>query len=166
MRRQTSKTSYGETEVQIAFDRRVLEYIRAELTKSPDVEEGGKYVGYMLREGSPELKAVGLDRDRAALVVTDFLPSGPNAVRTAVELQPDGEYQEHLFRQLEQIDPEVEHLGTWHSHHCNGLPTLSDGDIDGYYRTVNKRAYRPEHFLASLVTRLPRNTDDVGWIDH
>jgi hypothetical protein len=107
-----------------------------------------------------------LDDERAAFVVTDFLPSGPNAVRTAVELQPDGEYQERLFRQLERFDPAVEHLGTWHSHHCNGLQTLSRGDIEGYHRTVNKPAYRLDWFLASLVTRLPGSSRDTGWIDH
>lgn len=167
MKRHKSKQARkGHLPVQIALDRRVREYIVAELRKSPNVEEGGKYVGYLLSEDSPRLGAVGLDPARPALVVTDFLPSGPNAVRTAVELQPDGDYQERLFRQLEQLDSEIEHLGTWHSHHCNGLQTLSGGDIDGYHRTVNKRAYRPEYFLASLVTRLPHGTDDAGWIDH
>ncbi len=152
--------------LQVAFDRRVLDYIVAELKKSPTVEEGGKYVGYLLQEGSSQLSTLGLELNLPALVVTDFLPSGPNAVRTDVELRPDGEYQDRLFRRLEQIDPEIEHLGTWHSHHCNGLQTLSDGDVSGYHRTVNKRAYRPDYFLALLVTRLPHSTDDVGWIDH
>jgi hypothetical protein len=160
------QTRKGHLPVQIAFDRRVREYIAAELTKSPHVEEGGKYVGYLLPEGSSQLGALRLDHDRPALVVTDFLPSGPMAVRTAVELLPDGEYQERLFRQLEQVDPEIEHVGTWHSHHCNGLQTLSGGDVDGYHRTVNKRAYRLDYFLASLVKRLPRDADDVNWIDH
>ena len=168
MKRQRHRPTGGgrEISVQIAFDRRVLEYIRAELAKSPTAEEGGKYVGYLLPEGSSNLGTVGLERGRPGLVVTDFLPSGPNAVRTAVELQPDGEYQEGLFRQLERLDSEIEHLGTWHSHHCNGLQTLSGGDVDGYYRTVNRPAYRPDCFLASLVTRMPTGTDDVGWIEH
>lgn len=152
--------------VQIALDRRVLEFITAELQKFPLVEEGGKYVGYLLPPSSPKLRDLGLKSDVPALVVTDFLPSGPNAVRTAVELQPDGEYQESLFRRIERIDPDVEHLGTWHSHHCNGLRTLSEGDITGYGRTVNNRAYRPNYFFASLVTRLPRGPKDSDWIDH
>ncbi len=156
----------GEVSVQVAFDRRVLQNIVVELAKSPSVEEGGKYVGYLLPQDMPELRALGLDQARPALIVTDFLPSGPNAVRTAVELQPDGDYQERLFRQLEQQDSAIEHLGSWHSHHCNGLQVLSSGDIDGYHRTVNKRAYRPNYFIASLVTRLPRGTNDAGWIDH
>ena len=133
---------------------------------SPQAEEGGKYIGYVVSEKSPQLRNLGLDPSRPALVVTDFLPSGPNAVRTTVELQPDGEYQESLFRRAETIDSEIEHIGTWHSHHCNGLQTLSEGDVAGYHRTVNKAAYRLDYFVASLVKRLPRSTDDSDWIDH
>ena len=133
---------------------------------SPQAEEGGKYIGYLVSEKSTQLRDLGLDPNRPALVVTDFLPSGPNAVRTPVKLLPDGEYQENLFRRAETIDPEIEHLGTWHSHHCNGLQTLSGGDVAGYHRTVNRAVYRPDFFLASLVTRLPRSPDDSDWIDH
>src|SRR5206468_1732528 len=86
--------------------------------------------------------------------------------RTEVELQPDGEYQERLFRQVEQVDHEIEHVGTWHSHHCNGLETLSSGDVAGYLRTVNRAEYRLDHFLASLVIRVPRDPSDQDWIDH
>jgi hypothetical protein len=152
--------------MQIAFDQRVIDYIAVELKKSPDVEEGGKYVGYLLRERHPQLKPLGLDPRRPATIITDFLPSGPNAVRTAVELQPDGEYQEALFRRLEAVDSSIEHLGTWHSHHCNGLQTLSSGDVAGYLRTVNRREYRPDVFIASLVKRVPHDVDEPGWIDH
>lgn len=165
-RHRTKSIRQDDLPLQVAFDQRVLEYIAAELTKSPDVEEGGKYVGYLLPERATRLRSLGLDPNRPALIVTDFLPSGPKAIRTAVELLPDGEYQEGLFRQIERMDPEVEHVGTWHSHHCNGLQTLSGGDIEGYHRTVNKAAYRPDYFLASLVTRLPRGVGDVGWINH
>lgn len=167
MRRHKHKPlELAECVVHIALDRRVLGYVASELAKSPHLEEGGKYIGYLVPPDSPRLQSLGLQPTVPALVVTDFLPSGPNAVRTAVELLPDGEYQEHLFRQVERMDPDVEHLGTWHSHHCNGLQTLSEGDIDGYFKTVNKRAYRPAYFLASLITRIPRHVDEGGWISH
>jgi hypothetical protein len=129
------------------------------------VEEGGKYVGYILKNGDPLLESIG-SRAKRAIAIVDFLPSGPNAVRTAVELMPDGPYQEVLFRELEKRDAEIEHVGTWHSHHCNGLRTLSDGDVEGYLRTVNHRAYRPDFFVASLVTGIPNAVEDAGWIDH
>ena len=148
------------------MDRNVLGYITSDVAKSPDAEEGGKFVGYLLRSHNTELQAIGLDPETPALVVTDYLPSGPNAVRSAVELLPDGEYQERLFRQIEGLDSDIEHLGSWHSHHCNGLRTLSDGDIRGYFRTVNKTAYRLDWFLVSLVTRLPSDPSDANWIDH
>jgi hypothetical protein len=156
----------GTLPVHVLFDRHVFGYMVQELSKCPNVEEGGKYVGYYLDATDPRLRALDLQNGIAALVVTDFLPSGPRAIRTAVELQPDGEYQEGLFRRLEQSDPAVEHLGTWHSHHCNGLSTLSGGDIAGYLRTVNRPEYRFDFFLASLVTRLPRDPGTKGWIDH
>lgn len=152
--------------MQFAIDRQVVSYIITELGKNPQVEEGGKHIGYLLEAGDPALMVLGLEANTPAMVVTDFLPSGPNAIRTAVELQPDGEYQERLFRRLEQMDSAIEHVGTWHSHHCNGLQTLSPGDISGYFRTVNKRQYRPNYFLASLVTRLPQGPEDRGWLDH
>lgn len=152
--------------VQVLMDRKLYSYIATELANRPDVEEGGKYVGYLLSPSDPRLASLGLASDTPAFVVTDFLPSGPKAVRTAVELLPDGEFQEALFRRLERIDPTIEHLGTWHSHHCNGLQTLSAGDLAGYRRTVNRVEYRPDYFLASLVTRLPRGADDIEWIDH
>ena len=165
-RHRRKRKTQAPLHLQVALDRRVLGYVAEELSLSPGAEEGGKYIGYLVSEQSPKLQTLGLDTDRPALVVTDFLPSGPKAVRTAVELQPDGEYQESLFRRAETIDPEIEHLGTWHSHHCNGLPTLSDRDVVGYRRTVNRTAYRPDYFFASLVTRMPRNSNDSTWIDH
>lgn len=161
-----NRTKKGTPPVHVLFDRHVFGYMVQELTKCPSVEEGGKYVGYYLAASDPRLRTLGLKDGSDALVVTDFLPSGPRATRTAVELQPDGEYQEGLFRLLEQSDPAVEHLGTWHSHHCNGLSTLSGGDIAGYLRTVNRREYRFDFFLASLVTRLPRDPGATDWIDH
>jgi hypothetical protein len=79
---------------------------------------------------------------------------------------PDGAFQEDLFRRAESRDQDIEHIGTWHSHHCNGLATLSGGDVRGYFATVNKRAYRPNFFVASLVKTIPRNSNSVDWIDH
>lgn len=152
-------------DVEVLFDRRVFDYMLRELSKDLSVEEGGKYVGYLLQASDALLERIG-SRARRAIVIVDFLPSGPNAVRTAVELMPDGPYQEALFREIERLDPAVEHVGTWHSHHCNGLLRLSDRDVSGYFKTVNKAAYRPDFLVASLVTRVPRDVEDVGWIDH
>jgi hypothetical protein len=146
---------------EIVFDRHVFEYILYELQRYPTSEEGGKYIGYM----DFDQRNRGKDRDYH-VIITDFLPGGPNAKRTAVEFLPDGEFQERLFRQAERRDSKVEHVGTWHSHHCNGLDRLSSGDIEGYFRTVNKAAYRPNVFVASLVKQFPQHSRDTDWIDH
>src|SRR5207245_950776 len=131
-------------------------------------EDGGKYIGYLIENGhaGSEGRAT-LGIAGPAILVTDFLPSGPNAKRTAVEFMPDGEYQEHVFRRAEGLDSNVEHLGSWHSHHCNGLERLSGGDIEGYFRTVNKANYRPNFFVASLVKKIPhQGSTPSDWIDH
>ena len=146
---------------EIVFDHHVFDYILYELERYPSSEEGGKYIGYLDAAGPNRSK------DRACrVVITDFLPGGPRATRTTVEFLPDGQFQEQLFREAERKDKDIEHVGTWHSHHCNGLDRLSGGDINGYFKTVNKPAYRPELFVASLVKRLPRNPRDTTWIDH
>jgi hypothetical protein len=106
------------------------------------------------------------DQESTRIVLTDFLPGGPNAKRTQVEFLPDGDFHERLFRQAERLDSRVEHLGSWHSHHCNGLGTLSEGDIAGYLKTVNKTQYRQDFFVASLVTRIPRSIEERDWLQH
>jgi hypothetical protein len=153
-------------EVEILFDRNVFSYILDELHKRPGVEEGGKYIGYIFKPGDSHLEKFQVNSRAQTIVITDFLPSGPRAVRTSVEFMPDGEYQEALFRRAEQLDPTIEHLGTWHSHHCNGLQTLSKGDVTGYLRTVNKAHYRPDYFISSLVKHIPNNPREDAWIDH
>lgn len=65
----------------------------------------------------------------------------------------DGNYQEKLFRAIEENHPEVEHLGNWHTHHVNGLQTLSGGDLQLYTRIVNHQQHNTDFFYALLVTR-------------
>lgn len=153
-------------QVEILLGRDVVGFMVEELLKDPSVEEGGKYVGYFIRPGDPLLATFQIHPRASALAIVDFLPSGPKATRTAVELLPDGPYQEGLFRTIEQRDGRIEHLGTWHSHHCNGLRTLSPGDVQGYFKTVNKRAYNVDLFLASLVKDMPIDAESSAWIDH
>lgn len=154
-------------EIEVLFDQCVFSYMVDELRKFPDLEEGGKYIGYLFEPGDPRLEKWGVNRRAQAIVITDFLPSGPNATRSAVELRPDGDFQEMLFRQAEQVDHAIEHVGTWHSHHCNGLEELSRGDVEGYFRTVNKDCYRLDYFVASLVKYIPQDDPTrFDWIDH
>jgi hypothetical protein len=143
--------------LRIEFSSQIADFILHELRRHPGVEEGGKYIGYIdVRSHSRSTQ----------ITVTDFLPGGPLAKRTSVEFMPDGEFQEKLFRHAEQRDHAVEHVGSWHSHHCNGLRQLSGGDIRGYFKTLAKAAYRPPVFIASLVKEIPNCSTDKGWIDH
>ena len=151
--------------VEVLFDQRLFDYMLQELSKDLSVEEGGKYLGYLIKAGDPLHERIG-SRTPHAIVIVDFLPSGPNAKRTAVELMPDGPYQDALFQRMVRLDPAIEHVGTWHSHQCNGLRRLSDLDVKGYLRTVSKPAYRPDFLVASLVKDVPRKAEDEGWIDH
>jgi hypothetical protein len=80
----------------------------------------------------------------------------------------DGEYQEKVFRKIEDHHPEIEHLGNWHTHHVNGLQHLSGGgrdgggDVETYYRTVNHRNHNAPFFYALLVTTKHSSSDPLG----
>jgi hypothetical protein len=141
--------------VSVVMDQHVPVFILEELAKHPHCEEGGKYLGFVESDGTS-----------TRIIITDFLPGGPNAKRTRIEFLPDGNFQEQLFRQAERLDNRVEHLGSWHSHHCNGLDRFSDGDITGYFKTVNKGEYRQDFFVASLVTRIPGSIEERDWLQH
>ena len=71
---------------------------------------------------------------------------------SASHLHPNGGYQEAMFRVIESFYPEIEHLGSWHSHHCNGLSDLSEGDKQGYIRSVNNPHYNLDYFFVLLIT--------------
>jgi len=109
------------------------------------VEDGGKFLGRIVR------------RDGQLVIrIETYIDSGPRVDHSASHLHPDGEYQEAVFRLAECLDPGIEHLGSWHSHHCNGLNTLSGGDIRGYIQTVSDPDYGPRYFFVVLVTALER----------
>lgn len=83
--------------------------------------------------------------------VRGVIEPGPNASRSNSSFFQDGDYQAQVFRQLETVHPEIEHLGNWHTHHVNGYPTLSGGDIATYQRIVNHEKHNLDFFYALLV---------------
>lgn len=103
-------------------------------------ETGGRVVGTFEEQG-----------DNLTLRVTGMIESGPKATRSPVSFFQDGEHQERIFRQIERYHPEIEHLGNWHTHHVNGLSTLSGGDITTYRKTVNHPNHNTPFFYALLV---------------
>ena len=83
--------------------------------------------------------------------VNGVIDAGPKARRSNSSFFQDGDYQTQIFRQLETAHPEIEHLGNWHTHHVNGYPTLSGGDINTYRRIVNHEKHNLDFFYALLV---------------
>jgi hypothetical protein len=101
-------------------------------------------------------------RGKLAIHVTGIIEAGPQARRSAVSFFQDGEYQEQVFRKIENRFPAIEHLGNWHTHHMNGLQHLSGGDIETYFRTVNHRHHHAPFFYALLVTAKHRSADPLA----
>ena len=93
-----------------------------------------------------------VDSGTLVLRATAVIEPGPNARRTSTSFFQDGDYQTEVFRRLEAKDPSIEHLGNWHTHHVNGYPTLSAGDLATYHRIVNHELHNTNFFYALLVT--------------
>jgi hypothetical protein len=100
-------------------------------------------------------------KDKLDVHVTGIIEAGPQARRSAVSFFQDGEYQEQVFRKIEDQHHEIEHLGNWHTHHVNGLQHLSGGDIETYHRNVNHRSHNTPFFYALLVTAKHRSSDPL-----
>ena len=129
----------------------VAERFTREIRAHPRVEVGGKYVGFV--RGAARYET--LDERRLALreltfEVTDYLDDGPEAYRTPSFHRGDARWQTAEFRKLEARQPDIEQLGSWHSHHPNGLAMLSLGDIRGYQETVNHPGHNHDFFFVSL----------------
>jgi hypothetical protein len=113
-------------------------------------ETGGRVIGTYATHGG-----------KLTINVTGVIESGPQARRSAVSFFQDGEYQEGVFRHIESHHPETEHLGNWHTHHVNGLSTLSGGDIATYHRIVNHHNHNTPFFYALLVTAKHHGSDPL-----
>jgi hypothetical protein len=92
------------------------------------------------------------------ITVEGVIAAGPKAVRTAVSFFKDGEYQEQMFRKVEAHRSNIYHLGNWHTHHVNGLETLSRGDCQTYRKHVESQNHATDFWYAFLVT-----TKRLGW---
>ena len=119
----------------------VLESVFEECDRYDRDETGGRVVGHF-----------SVDSGTLVLRATAVIEPGPNARRTSTSFFQDGDYQTEVFRRLEAKDPSIEHLGNWHTHHVNGYPTLSAGDLATYRRIVNHELHNTNFFYALLVT--------------
>jgi hypothetical protein len=131
-----------QTSITVTIARGALEAIFDECDQYDSHETGGRLIGTYSKE-----------RDRLEVKLLGVIGPGPEARRSATSFFQDGEHQERIFRQIEEDHPEVEHLGNWHTHHCNGLATLSTGDHDTYHRIVNHKKHNTDFFYALLVVR-------------
>jgi hypothetical protein len=126
----------------VTIARAALESIFDDCDKYDADETGGRLLGTYRTTGS-----------NTAVQLMGVLEAGPNAERSPVFFQQDGDHQEKLFRSIEKRHPDVEHLGNWHTHHVNGLQTLSGGDHTTYTKTVNHKNHNTDFFYALLVVR-------------
>ncbi|MDE2833729.1 MAG: hypothetical protein OXM02_04330 [Bacteroidota bacterium] len=132
----------------------LLRTVFDECDQYEDEETGGRIIGhYSLEDNMLEIRANGV------------IEPGPGTRRTRTSLFQDGEYQTRIFRRLEERDPTIEHLGSWHTHHVNGYPRLSDGDLATYRRIVNHELHNPDFFYALLVVRRNYGESDLQRYD-
>lgn len=135
--------------VRVVMPRRALEVVFAECDRYDADETGGRVVG-TIHDGDSDV----------VINVAGIIEPGPSAQRTATYFKQDGDYQEDVFRKIENHHPEIEHLGNWHTHHVNGLRHLSGGDITTYRRIVEHEKHNIDFFYALLVTE--RNSRKKG----
>lgn len=135
-------------DIRIVFPEAGLQVVFDECDRFDHDETGGRLVGTYDEHGG-----------KLTVRVTGIIESGPQAKRSRVSFFQDGAHQEGIFRRIESRHPEIEHLGNWHTHHVNGLPTLSGGDIETYHRTVNHQSHNTPFFYALLVTAKHNTTE-------
>lgn len=132
-----------------------------QIAGSPGAETGGKFLGFIIAPGSePPKTPYGrevaplwrrlAEDDKNCLLLVGSISPGPRARCTPTELLPDGEFQDGVFKYLESQEPALEHLGTWHSHHPNGLRCFSQGDVAHYQSVIADKNYGPDFFVAGL----------------
>lgn len=133
---------FFDKKVRISLPRDALESIFDECDRYDHDETGGRLIGTYQKTW----------RGGLSITVSGVIEPGPGATRSKTSFFQDGDYQEHIFRELEARHPEIEHLGNWHTHHVNGYPTLSGGDQQTYHRIVNHENHNTDFFYALLVT--------------
>jgi hypothetical protein len=141
---------HNANDVRLIMPKAALQTIFDECDGFNQDETGGRIVGTFQEHGG-----------KLVLEITGIIEAGPQAQRSAVSFFQDGNHQERIFRQIEKCHPEIEHLGNWHTHHVNGLQTLSGGDIETYHRTVNHHNHNTSFFYALLITTKLRTSDPL-----
>jgi integrative and conjugative element protein (TIGR02256 family) len=126
--------------IKLEIPRAAVEAIFDECDRYDVDETGGRILGTYRHSGR-----------QLGIMVSGVIEPGPNAQRSQTYFKQDGEYQEKVFREIEERVAAIEHLGNWHTHHVNGLRHLSGGDIETYRRTVEHTKHNTNFFYALLV---------------
>ena len=142
-------------DISISMAKGVLDSIFDECDQYDIDETGGRLIGSYRRNGT-----------QYAVEVLGVIGPGPHAQRSPTSFFQDGEYQERVFRSIEESHPDIEHLGNWHTHHVNGYPTLSGGDKTTYFKTVNHENHNTDFFYALLVVRRNAGRDPRYEVKH
>ena len=137
--------------VRVEIAGRALQSVFEECDRYDSDETGGRMVGHFA-----------LVRNTLVVRARGVIEPGPNARRTRTSFFQDGDYQTEVFRRIEAEDPTIEHLGNWHTHHVNGHPNLSGGDIATYRRIVNHGLHNLDFFYALLVTARREGRSGLG----
>ena len=153
------EVQHGEVPV-VVLHKDLIDVSKRQIGSSPRTETGGKFLGYVVTAGSevpssPYGKEISKTWSKLAsngnyLLLVGSISPGPGSERTDTSLIPDGKFQAGVFRLLESQEPSLEHLGTWHSHHPNGLPEFSQGDLAHYRSVISDKNYGPDFFVAAL----------------
>jgi hypothetical protein len=141
----------------VALHRDVVQRAVDEICANPSIEVGGKFVGYVSGDLVPKARDWRSQFRRVTVSILGYLDVGPRADRSAVHHLSDTDYQYALFQRLLEEFPDLEFVGIWHSHHPNGLRTLSVGDVATGRRTVNS----PGHDLPFLLSSLAVDTSGL-----
>ncbi len=144
------KTKSDVPAIRVEIAEEVLQSVFEECDRYDGDETGGRVVGHFALDcGTLVVRAIGV------------IEPGPKARRTRTSFFQDGDYQTEVFRRLEAEDASIEHLGNWHTHHVNGYPTLSAGDVATYRRIVNHELHNLDFFYALLVTHRREGRDGL-----
>ena len=139
--------------VTVSVRAKALESIFDDCDRYDHDETGGRILG-VFRRRTPD--------GPLHVDIRGVIDAGPKARRSNSSFFQDGDYQAQIFRHLETTHPEIEHLGNWHTHHVNGYPTLSGGDIETYRRIVNHEKHNLDFFYALLVVAREPKRKDLG----
>lgn len=153
-RKSRVKAGFSPAKIRVVMPRSAMTTVFDECDHFTEDETGGRVIGTYHE-----------DNGVLTISVCGIIEPGPAARRSRVSFFQDGAYQESVFRRVEEKHPEIEHLGNWHTHHVNGFPQLSGGDIETYTRIVNHKNHNTAFFYALLVTAKNRGADGLSRYD-